>query len=104
MTSPRMVVCQSSLTCGGTYRQSTNTSSELETRQRCSSMKDVDFPGIDGFLGTRASLMLDVLVLGMLAVVAVLCWSVYQVKFRRRYLLHKRTQLVLGAVVLVVVV
>jgi hypothetical protein len=67
-------------------------------------MDEFDFPGIDGFLGTRASLMLDVLVLGMLAVVAVLCWSVYQVKFRRRYLLHKRTQLALGAVVLVVVV
>jgi uncharacterized membrane protein YozB (DUF420 family) len=48
--------------------------------------------------------MLDVLVLAMLAVVAVLCWSVYQVKFRRRYLLHKRTQLVLGALLLIVVV
>jgi len=67
-------------------------------------MDDVDFPGIDGFLGTRASLMLDVLVLGMLAVVAVLLWSVYQVKFRRRYQLHKWTQIMLGAVVLVVVV
>jgi uncharacterized membrane protein YozB (DUF420 family) len=67
-------------------------------------MDDVDFPGIDGFLGTRASLMLDVLVLGMLVVVIVLCWSVYQVKFRRRYVLHKWTQVVLGAMLLVVVV
>jgi uncharacterized membrane protein YozB (DUF420 family) len=67
-------------------------------------MDDVDFPGLDGFLGTRASFMLDVLVLGMLVVVTVLCWSVYQVKFRRRYLLHKRAQLVLGALLLVVVV
>lgn len=48
--------------------------------------------------------MLDVLVIGMLVVVAVLCWSVYQVKFRRRYQLHKRVQLMLGVVVLIVVV
>jgi uncharacterized membrane protein YozB (DUF420 family) len=67
-------------------------------------MNDVDFPGIDGFLGTRASLMLDVLVLGMLLVVVVLSWSVYQVKFRRRYSLHKWTQVILGACVLIVVV
>ncbi|MCI0334837.1 MAG: DUF420 domain-containing protein [Planctomycetes bacterium] len=67
-------------------------------------MNDVVYPGIDGFLGTRASLMLDVLVLVMLAVVLILCWSVYQVKFRRRYRLHKWTQVALGAAVLVVVV
>jgi hypothetical protein len=67
-------------------------------------MNDVQFPGIDGFLGTRASLMLDLLVIGMLVVVAVLSWSVYQVKVRRRYQLHKTTQIVLGAVVLVVVI
>ncbi len=66
-------------------------------------MNDVNFPGIDGFLGTRASLMLDILVLGMLVVVAVLSWSIYQVKFCRRYRLHKAVQLTLGAVVLVVV-
>ncbi len=67
-------------------------------------MNDVDFPGIDGFLGTRASLMLDFLVCGMLGVIIVLAWSVYQVKIRRRYVLHKWTQLTLGAIVLVVVV
>ena len=67
-------------------------------------MNDANFPGIDGFLGTRASLMLDVLVLGMLVVVAVLSWSIYQVKVRRRFRLHKAVQLTLGAVVLVVVV
>jgi hypothetical protein len=43
-------------------------------------------------------------VLGMLAVVVVLSWSVYQVKFRRRYQLHKTAQLILGALVLVVVI
>jgi putative membrane protein len=65
---------------------------------------DAIYPGIDGFLGTRASLMLDVLVLAMLVVVAVLCWSVYQVKYRRRYSLHKRTQICLGVALLIVVV
>jgi hypothetical protein len=64
----------------------------------------VQYPGIDGFLGTRATWMLDFLVLAMLAVVLVLGWSVYQVKYRRRYLLHKRTQILLGAVLLVVVI
>jgi uncharacterized membrane protein YozB (DUF420 family) len=67
-------------------------------------MHELGYPGIDGFLGTRATLMLDVLVVAMLAVMLTLAWSVYQVKFRRRYLLHKWTQIVLAAVLLVTVV
>jgi hypothetical protein len=67
-------------------------------------MSKSGFSGIDGFLGTRAPLILDVLCLAMLGVVFVLCWSVYQVKFRRRYALHKWTQVTLGVVLLVVVV
>jgi len=67
-------------------------------------MDAVDFPGIDGFLGTRASLMLDVLFLAMFGIVAVLGWSVFQVKYRRRYRLHKWVQLVLGTILLVTVV
>jgi uncharacterized membrane protein YozB (DUF420 family) len=59
---------------------------------------------MDGFLGTRAPLILDVLCLAMLAVVAVLAWSVYQVKYRRRYSLHKWTQVALGVVLLAVVI
>jgi hypothetical protein len=61
------------------------------------------YPGIDGFLGTRASLMLDLVFLAMFAVLPVLGWSIAQVKYRRRYLLHKRVQLTLGAVLLVTV-
>ena len=67
-------------------------------------MHELAQPGIDGFLGTRASFMLDVLFLAMFAVVMVLGWSVFQVKYRRRYQLHKWTQVALGAVLLVVVV
>ena len=63
----------------------------------------MDYPGIDGFLGTRASLMLDVVFLAMFVVVPVMLWSIYQVKYRRRYLLHKRVQLTLALVLLAAV-
>jgi len=66
-------------------------------------MSEVDYSGIDGFLGTRATLMLDLLVLAMLAVMLVLGWSVYQVRYRRRYQLHKWTQITLAVILLVTV-
>jgi putative membrane protein len=66
-------------------------------------MSKSGFSGIDGFFGTRAPLILDVLCLAMLGVVVVLCWSVYQVKIRRRYSLHKWTQVTLGVILLAVV-
>ena len=61
------------------------------------------YPGIDGFLGTRASLMLDLLVVSMLLVLPVLAWSIYQVRVRRNYVLHKWVQIGLAAVLLVAV-
>jgi putative membrane protein len=61
------------------------------------------YEGLDGFLGTRASLMLDVVFLAMFAVLPVLAWSIWQVRYRRRYTLHKRVQLALGAVLAVAV-
>ena len=67
-------------------------------------MQSVDYPGLDGFLGTRASVSLDLLFLGMIAIVPVLAWSIYQVKYRRRYELHKRVQVALGLLLLVAVV
>lgn len=59
--------------------------------------------GIDGFLGTRATLMLDVVVLAMLVLLPILGWSIYLVKYRQRYALHKKIQLALGIVLLVTV-
>jgi putative membrane protein len=56
-----------------------------------------------GFLPWRASLMLDVVFLAMFLVIPVMAWSIYQVKYHRRYALHKRVQLSLGAVLLVAV-
>ena len=60
------------------------------------------FPGIDGFLGTRGSLMLDAVFLAMFLVVPMLGWSIMQAK-RGHYLLHKRIQVTLGLVLLVAV-
>jgi putative membrane protein len=67
-------------------------------------MDAIDYPGLDGFLGTRATFMLDVLVLAMGVVVVVLAWSIYQVKYRRRYTLHKWVQVSLGTVLLAAVI
>lgn len=61
------------------------------------------FSGVDGFLGTRASIMLDIVVLAMVLVLPVMGWSVWLVRSRRRYLLHKRVQLILAGVLLVAV-
>ncbi len=63
-----------------------------------------DYPGIDGFLGTRGSLMLDVVFLAMFAVVPLMCASIYLVKYRRKYDLHKLLQVVLGSVLLIAVI
>lgn len=62
----------------------------------------MNFPGWDGFLGTRASLMLDLVCLAMVVVIVVLAWSIWQVRRHRRYVLHKRAQLTLAGVLLVV--
>lgn len=62
-----------------------------------------EYPGFDGFLGTRATLLLDLLVLAMALVLVVLAWSIYQVKYQRRYQLHKWVQIVLACILLVAV-
>jgi len=60
-------------------------------------------PGLDGFLRTRASLMLDVVFLAMFFVLVVLAFSIWLVRNRQRYGLHKRIQVVLGLVLLATV-
>jgi uncharacterized membrane protein YozB (DUF420 family) len=62
-----------------------------------------DFPGLHGFLGTRGSFMLDVVFLAMFAVVPAMAVSIYLVKIRRRYTLHKWLQVTLGAILLTAV-
>lgn len=61
-------------------------------------------PSLPGFIpGSRGSLMLDVVFLAMFLVVPVLLTSVYLVKYRQQYKLHKQIQLVLGTVLLLAV-
>ena len=55
-----------------------------------------------GFLGTRGSLMLDVVFLAMFAVLPLLALSIYLVK-RKKYALHKTINLILGIVLLIAV-
>lgn len=59
---------------------------------------------IDGFLGTRASFMLDFVFLAMFLVVPLMGFSIWLVKYRQQYLWHKRLQVLLGMVLLVAVV
>jgi hypothetical protein len=61
------------------------------------------YRGLDGFLGSRGSLMLDVVFLAMFVVVPVLMARIYFVKYGRRYDLHKKLQLVMASVLLVAV-
>jgi hypothetical protein len=63
----------------------------------------MEYPGIDGFLGTRGSLMLDVVFVAMFVVMLVMGVSIYLVRYRRAYALHKNLQLVLGVVLLLTV-
>jgi putative membrane protein len=57
----------------------------------------------DGFLGYKASLMLDVVVCALTIVVPMLLFSLFAVKVRRNYRLHKALQITLGIVLLAAV-
>ena len=63
----------------------------------------MDYPGWNGFLGTRASFMLDLVVVAMLVVVILMGWSIRQVKTHGHFMLHKRMQLILAALLAVTV-
>jgi len=58
----------------------------------------------NGLLPTRASWMLDFVFVAMIAIVPVLMLSIYLVKFRGKYLLHKRMQIYMAAILLTAVV
>ena len=60
---------------------------------------------MNGFLPfSRASLMMDVIALTMVAVIPLLFFSSYSVRVRARYTLHKRIQSILCAILLIVVI
>lgn len=56
-----------------------------------------------GFLGYDSSFMLDFVVVALVAIVPILLYSLYVVKFQRNYLLHRNLQLLLGVTLLVAV-
>ncbi|MFT7640021.1 MAG: putative membrane protein [Pirellulaceae bacterium] len=62
-----------------------------------------ELPGFDGFLGTRASLMMDVVALALVAILPILAYSIYLVKYRQKFELHKKIQVTLGLILLVAV-
>ncbi len=62
----------------------------------------MDYPGWDGFLGTRASFMLDAVCVGMVVVMLILSWSIRQVRVHRNFQLHKHVQLGLAGLLAVV--
>ena len=57
----------------------------------------------DGFLGFHASFMLDAVVVALVLVVPVLLFSLFSVKVRRNYTLHRNLQLTLAVTLLVAV-
>lgn len=57
----------------------------------------------DGFLGYRTSFMLDFVVIALVLIVPILVYSLFAVKVRRQYQLHRTLQLLLGAILLVAV-
>jgi uncharacterized membrane protein YozB (DUF420 family) len=59
---------------------------------------------MDGFLGTRGSFMLDLVVVGMGLTVPLLLFSVWLVRSKKKYGNHKRLQLLIAFVLLAVVI
>ena len=65
---------------------------------------DAVYGGINGFLGTRASVMLDVVFIAMFLVIPVMGIAIAAARFGNRWELHRRIQLTLGTVLLLAVV
>ena len=57
-----------------------------------------------GFLPTRGSFMLDFVVVGMFAILPLLGFSIYLVRYRKEFQWHKRLQIALASILLVTVV
>ena len=57
----------------------------------------------NGFLGYPTTFMLDFVVCALAVVVPLLLWSLWLVKFRRRYVAHKRLQIALGIILVLAV-
>ena len=69
-----------------------------------SSHSAVPLPGIDGFLGSRASFGMDVVLVGLIALLPVLAWSIHLVSRRRNYAAHRRLQIFIALALLAAIV
>ncbi len=63
----------------------------------------VELPGIDGFLGSRGSLGMDVVLVGLFALLPILAISIVAVR-RKKYRLHKALQSFIIAALLAAIV
>jgi hypothetical protein len=57
-----------------------------------------------GFLGTRGSFMLDLVFVAMFVALPAMFFSIWLARYRSRYAIHKKAQIMIGAVLLVTVV
>ncbi len=64
----------------------------------------VALPGIDGFLGSRASFGMDLVLVVLIALLPVLAWSIYLVSRRRNYAAHRRLQIFVAVALLAAIV
>ncbi len=68
-------------------------------------LADISVPaGIDGFLGTRASFGMDVVLVGLLATLPLLAWSIYLVARRRDFAAHRKLQIVIVSALVAAIV
>ena len=63
-----------------------------------------NFEGTGFISGSRGSFMLDFVFVAMFGIILLMGYSIYLVKYRRKYEIHKRMQVVLGSVLLLAVV
>ncbi len=61
-------------------------------------------PGIDGFLGSRASFGMDLVLVGLLALLPVLAYSIHLVRNRCDYTTHRRLQWSIAVILLAAIV
>lgn len=64
----------------------------------------IDYPGIEGFLGTRGSFMLDFVCLAMAVIVPAMFWGIRLAEKSKQWQTHKYVQLSLAAALLAAVV
>lgn len=60
--------------------------------------------GIDGFLGFRGSIGMDIVVVGLLLLLPVLALSIYLVKVKKQFLTHKVLQLFIAGALLICII